>query len=187
MDRVDSKGSDLDVDLESGGTTSDEDGSKDLSSSDEHAKKLLGRVWSGLLGLDGTTGGGDGLASYNKLLNSGDVTVANMQILSDKYGQDLTGSVGKKLKEKRNKMSSKKPPKPPRPPRGPALDAADLKLVREISELALLKRKRIERMKALKKMKAEKPMSFNSNLFAMIVTFLFCFVIIFQGLLGSHI
>uniref|UniRef100_A0A5B7BC21 Transmembrane protein n=1 Tax=Davidia involucrata TaxID=16924 RepID=A0A5B7BC21_DAVIN len=188
MAHIDSGGSDFDVDLESGGTTSEEDGSKDSGSSGEHAKKLLGEVWSELEGLDGTRSV-DGLSSYNKLLNSGEISVANMQILSDKLGQETVGFVEKKLgKEKRNKMGSKMPPKPPRPPRGPSLDAADMKLVREISELTMLKRKRMERMKALKKIKAEKASLFNgSNLFAMVITILFCFVIIFQGLLGSRV
>ncbi|KAA8545265.1 hypothetical protein F0562_020049 [Nyssa sinensis] len=187
MAHIDSKGSDLDVDLENGGTTSEEDGSKDSCSSDEHAKKLFGKVWSGLEGLDGTRGV-DGLSSYNKLLNSGGISVGNLQILSDKLGKEREDFVEKKLvKDKWNKMASKMPRKPPRPPRGPSLDSADMMLVREISELTMLKRKRIERIKALKKMKAEKTPSFNSNLFAMMITVLFCFVIIFQGLLGSRV
>ncbi|KAA8536728.1 hypothetical protein F0562_029206 [Nyssa sinensis] len=104
MGYIDSGGSDLDVDLESGGTTSDEDGTKEQGSRGEQVKKLLGEAWGGLEGLDGMRGV-DGLSSYKKLLNSGEVSVANMQILSDKLGQETACFVEKKLKEKRNKQS----------------------------------------------------------------------------------
>ncbi|KAK9292978.1 hypothetical protein L1049_020960 [Liquidambar formosana] len=60
-----------------------------------------------------------------------------------------------------------------------------MKLVREISELAMLKRARVERMKALKKMRAHKASSSTSNLFAMIITILFIFVIIYQGMFSK--
>ncbi|KAG8370553.1 hypothetical protein BUALT_Bualt14G0129100 [Buddleja alternifolia] len=87
--------------------------------------------------------------------------------------------------EKCKSLSAKKPPKPPRPPRGLSLDAADQKLIKELSELAMIKRARIERMKALKKMKAAKGStvsgSSSGNFIAMLFTFLFCIVIIFQG------
>ncbi|CAA7015610.1 unnamed protein product [Microthlaspi erraticum] len=84
-------------------------------------------------------------------------------------------------KEKRKKSASK----PPRPPRGPSLDAADQKLIREIAELAMLKRARIERMRALKKSRAAKAASAASslgNVFATLLTAIFFFVLIFQGL-----
>uniref|UniRef100_A0A1J3DDD3 Transmembrane protein n=1 Tax=Noccaea caerulescens TaxID=107243 RepID=A0A1J3DDD3_NOCCA len=84
-------------------------------------------------------------------------------------------------KEKRKKSASK----PPRPPRGPSLDAADQKLIREIAELAMLKRARIERMRALKKSRAAKAASAASslgNVFATLITAIFFFVLIFQGL-----
>ncbi|GMP39934.1 hypothetical protein CsSME_00010585 [Camellia sinensis var. sinensis] len=175
MDHIDSRGGDLDVDLESGGTTSEEDG--------KYAYKLLDRPWSELAELDGSIKGRDGSGSYNKVLNSSEVLVEDEEMMSNKLGPDVVNLVDKKMEKdnKRKKTSSKIPSKPPRPPRGPSLDAADIKLVREFSELAALKRKRIERMKSLRKKKEDKPSPLNSNLFAMIVTLLFCFVIIFQG------
>lgn len=84
-------------------------------------------------------------------------------------------------KEKRKKSASK----PPRPPRGPSLDAADEKLIREIAELAMLKRARVERMRALKKSREAKAASASSslgNVFATILTAIFFFVLVFQGL-----
>ncbi|KAJ4873663.1 Uncharacterized protein Rs2_44618 [Raphanus sativus] len=86
-------------------------------------------------------------------------------------------------KEKRKKSASK----PPRPPRGPSLDAADMKLIKEIAELAMLKRARVERLKALKKTRAAKAASASAasslgNVLASILTAIFFFVLIFQGL-----
>ncbi|CAH8337072.1 unnamed protein product [Eruca vesicaria subsp. sativa] len=84
-------------------------------------------------------------------------------------------------KDKRKKSASK----PPRPPRGPSLDAADQKLVREIAELAMLKRARVERMRALKKSREAKAASSASslgNVFATLLTAIFFFVLVFQGL-----
>lgn len=85
-------------------------------------------------------------------------------------------------KEKRKKSASK----PPRPPRGPSLDAADMKLIKEIAELAMLKRARVERLKALKKTRAAKAASASAasslgNVLASILTAIFFFVLIFQG------
>lgn len=88
----------------------------------------------------------------------------------------LDGSGGEKAKKKR----SKKPPRPPRPPTHLPLDVSDQKLLNELNELALLKRARIERMKALKKMKNAKHSS-SSNFCPMIVTIIFCLVILWQG------
>uniref|UniRef100_A0ACD5ZR03 Uncharacterized protein n=1 Tax=Avena sativa TaxID=4498 RepID=A0ACD5ZR03_AVESA len=88
----------------------------------------------------------------------------------------VDGSGGEKAKKKR----SKKPPRPPRPPTYLPLDASDEKLLNELNELALLKRARIERMKALKKMKNAKHSS-TSNFCPMIVTVIFCLVILWQG------
>ncbi|XP_037484905.1 uncharacterized protein LOC119363631 [Triticum dicoccoides] len=91
----------------------------------------------------------------------------------------LDSSGGEKAKKKRS--SSKKPPRPPRPPTHLPLDASDQKLLNELNELALLKRARIERMKALKKMKNGKQGSSNSNFCPMIITIIFCLVILWQG------
>lgn len=87
------------------------------------------------------------------------------------------------VKEKRKKSGNKKAAKPPRAPRGPSLDAADQKLIREITQLAMLKRARVERMKALKKMKAAKSLSPapSSGVFSMVLTVVFCIVILLQG------
>ncbi|KAF8392710.1 hypothetical protein HHK36_023059 [Tetracentron sinense] len=185
MDHMASRGRDFAVDLENGGTTSEEDGSKDTVSSVRKAKKMLGRLRSGFVSFDGSIKGEDGGSSYNNMPNSGEVSAENVELLTDKTseGEETLSLVEKKtVKEKRKKTNSKRPPKPPRPPRGPSLDAADQKLVREISELAMMKRARIERMKALKKMKAAKSSSSNSTLIAMVITILFCLVIIFQGI-----
>lgn len=166
MGPIDLRESDLVVDLESGGTTSEEDESRDIISGGK--KKLLGKFWSG----------GDGVCSRNSVLVSAETSVENVEILTDKLGVEC---VEKKLVKEKRKKTPKKPPKPPLPPRGPSLDAADMKLVREISELAILKRARVERMKALKKTRADKASSSINSLFAMIITVLFCFVIIYQG------
>uniref|UniRef100_N1QSG3 Uncharacterized protein n=1 Tax=Aegilops tauschii TaxID=37682 RepID=N1QSG3_AEGTA len=91
----------------------------------------------------------------------------------------LDSSGGEKAKKKRS--SSKKPPRPPRPPTHLPLDASDQKLLNELNELALLKRARIERMKALKKMKNGKQGSSNSNFCPMIITIIFCLVILWQA------
>ncbi|KAL5220395.1 hypothetical protein ABZP36_025108 [Zizania latifolia] len=112
------------------------------------------------------------------------------QDFSAKHGEDKTsdgemkvGLLDKSMGEKEKKKRSKKPPRPPRPPSTSPLDAADQKLVSELSELAMLKRARIERMKALKKMKNSKPASSIGNLVALIITVIFCLVILWQGIL----
>ncbi|KAI3909185.1 hypothetical protein MKW98_012922 [Papaver atlanticum] len=148
------------------------------------ARNLLDRVWNGILAssIEVITGGEDGgknTVANGDLENGGEVV--EKKSLLQGGGEDTLSPllVGKK-KEKKSK--SKVAPKPPRPPRGPSLDAADQKLIREISELAMLKRARIERMRAHKKMKASKAASSNSNMYAMIITVMFCLVIIVQGL-----
>ncbi|XP_010267922.1 PREDICTED: uncharacterized protein LOC104605027 isoform X2 [Nelumbo nucifera] len=164
-------------DLESGGTTSEE-GSKEPISGIGQVKRLLNRVWSG------SVRGEDGMNAC-RTSNSGEFSTENQGFVTDKNsgGEESVGLPEKKVaKEKRKKPRSKKPPKPPRPPRGPSLDAADLKLIKELSEIAMLKRARIERMKTLKKMKAAKASSSNSTLSAMLITVLFCIVIILQGM-----
>ncbi|XP_043710867.1 uncharacterized protein LOC122659798 [Telopea speciosissima] len=173
---------DLLVDLESGGTTSVE-ANKEPSAGVKQTKKLLGRVLNGVVNFDGAIKGEDGTSLVNTS-SSADVCPENPEMLTDKKSSEeepLVLGEKKVVKEKRKKTSAK-PPKPPRPPRGPSLDAADMKLVREISELAMLKRARIERMKALKKMKAAKATSPSGSLCAMVITILFCLVIIFQGI-----
>ncbi|KAF8387677.1 hypothetical protein HHK36_026331 [Tetracentron sinense] len=183
MDHTASRERDLAVDLESGGTTNEENGSKYSVLGIRQAKKLLGKVWSGSISFDGSIEGEDGESSCNNVPNSGEVCTENV-LLTDRMseGEERVGLVEKSVKEKRKKTNSKRPPKPPRPPRGPLLDAVDQKLVREITELAMLKRARIERMKASKKLKAAKASSSSSTLFAMVITIIFCLVIIIQGI-----
>lgn len=92
------------------------------------------------------------------------------------------GVMEKKIVKERPKgMSAKKPPKPPRPPRGLSLDSADQKLIRELHELAKLKRARVERMKAMKKAKEARVASSKNQLFATLLTVLFCLVVLLQG------
>ncbi|KAJ4956829.1 hypothetical protein NE237_013612 [Protea cynaroides] len=173
---------DLLIDLECGGTTSEE-GNKEPCTGIKQTKKSLGRVWDGFLSFDGAIKGEDAMSLINAS-SSANLCPENLEILTDKkFGEDPLGlEENKMVKEKRKKTKSKKSPKPPRPPRGPSLDAHDMKLVREISELSMLKRARIERMKALKKMKAAKATSSSNSLCAMIFTILFFLVLIFQGM-----
>lgn len=94
----------------------------------------------------------------------------------------MDSSGGEKTKKKR----SKKPPRPPRPLTPTPLDVSDQKLLNELSELAVLKRARIERMKALKKMKNAKQGSSGGNLCPLIITIIFCIVILWQGFFSGH-
>jgi hypothetical protein len=96
-------------------------------------------------------------------------------------GEEKLGLLDSSGGEKAKKKRSKKPPRPPRPPTHLPLDVSDQKLLNELNELALLKRARIERMKALKKMKNAKHSS-TSNFCPMIVTVIFCLVILWQGI-----
>ncbi|KAL5202859.1 hypothetical protein ABZP36_013811 [Zizania latifolia] len=96
-------------------------------------------------------------------------------------GEEKLGLLDTSGGEKAKKKRSKKPPRPPRPPTPTPLDVSDQKLLNELSELAVLKRARIERMKALKKMKNAKQGSSSSNLFPLIITIIFCLVILWQG------
>ncbi|XP_008661729.1 uncharacterized protein [Zea mays] len=95
----------------------------------------------------------------------------------------LDSSGGDKAKKKRSK---KKPPRPPRPLTPTPLDVSDQKLLNELSELAVLKRARVERMKALKKMKNAKQGFSGGNLCPLIVTVIFCVVILWQGFFSGH-
>lgn len=171
------------IDLESG-TRSVIDGqeaSRDVGSSVGQAKKVLNRVWSGFVSIDGSIKGEESVHSGNGKVEG---PLPNGGTLVDKRfeGEKKAGPLEKKTgAEKPKKKNRKKPPKPPRPPHPPTLDAADRKLISEISELAVLKRARIERMKASKKMKNAKSTSSTSNLVALIITTLFCLVIIWKG------
>ncbi|PIA38060.1 hypothetical protein AQUCO_02900121v1 [Aquilegia coerulea] len=178
------------VDLESGGTTSEDEGNKDPALAVRQAKIYLGKVWSGIISLDESIKDEHSLRSSNSVSNS---SMENGDSRTDKSsgGEENVNLLPKKsVKEKRNK-GAKKHPKPPRPPGGPSLDVVDQKLVREISELTMLKRARVERLKAQKKNRAAKvssssSSSSSSSLCAMIVTLLFCLIIFFQGMFSRN-
>ncbi|XP_074319979.1 uncharacterized protein LOC141656824 [Silene latifolia] len=109
----------------------------------------------------------------------GRLIVVDKKVVEERDNGDVERKV---VKEKPKGMSAKKPPKPPRPPRGLSLDSADQKLIRELHELARLKRARVERMKGLKKAKEAKAMSSKNQLFATLLTILFCLVLLLQGM-----
>lgn len=179
MDHIPSRDAEFELDLESGGTTSEEDVTKDLEPVSTWSSVTLDRfLCRGYGSLDGSIMREDRANLCHNVSNSTGFSVGNVKV--EKEGK--FDSAEKPVKEKRQKTGSKKAPKPPRPPRGPSLDPADHKLIREISELAMLKRARVERMKAVRKMKAAKTSSSNSNCAAMVFTVLFCLVIIFQGM-----
>lgn len=137
--------------------------------------------------VDGSVKGGKGENLGGNAENGNKGSSENLQVLIelDKTVVHTDPLEKKSKKDKRKTMSAKKHPKPPRPPRGLSLDAADQKLIKELAELAMIKRARIERMKALKKMKAGKgsssPSSSGGSFFAMLLTVLFCVVIVCQG------
>ncbi|KAG1338822.1 hypothetical protein COCNU_04G011280 [Cocos nucifera] len=181
MDTKSSTERDVLIDLESGkgSVINGQEAYRDVGSSVGPAKKVLNRVWSGFVSIDGSIKGEESAHSSNSQVEG---PQANGGTLVDKRfgGQEKVDPLEKKTGAEKPKKNCKKPPKPPRPPNSPTLDAADRKLIREISELAVLKRARIERVKALKKMKNGKSFS-SSNLGALIITALFCLVIIWQG------
>lgn len=186
MGNLDSEGSDTDIDLESGGTTSEEDGGIVHDLSADQGKKVLRRTWSGFVGLNRSARVGNGLSSYDEVSISGRGSADNVNIISDQLAEDFVVSLEKNISREKKTSNSKNPSKPPRPPKGPLLDAADMKYVKEFSELARLKRRRVERMNKLKKKRSEQESSSSSNIIAMVVTCVFGFVIIFHGLLGSR-
>ncbi|KAL4361144.1 hypothetical protein GQ457_04G029410 [Hibiscus cannabinus] len=190
MDRSYLKERDIEVDIESGGTTSEDERTKGHhGSSNLPTKRTFSKVWSDLLSFDRLGKGRCGINSCGNASSFGSVEVENMEFLVDKSSEgeenrELMALVEKNFAEgKCKKTNSRKPPKPPRPPKGPLLDAADQELVREIAELAMRKRARMKRIKAMKKMKASKAAaSSNSSLSAMVITIIFCLVMLFQGI-----
>lgn len=189
MDPLFTRERDIEVDLESGGINSEDERTKDRVPSNLQTKRTLSGVWSDLLSFDKI---GKGESSMNSCSSSssfgGGVEGENMECLVDKNSEgeenhELMAVAEKNLAEvKCKKKSTRKPPKPPRPPKGPLLDAADQKLVREIAELAMRKRARMKRIKTLRRMKEAKASSSSSGLYAMVITVLFCFVLLFQGI-----
>lgn len=182
MSQFDSRGRELEVDLESGGTTNEEDKMKDPISANGQTKTILKRACTGPVGFHG-------LANSS---NFSHLAADNVELLIDNNSegeegkQNITFVDRKDVVEKRIKKNLKKPPKPPRPPKGLSLDAADQKLMKEITELAMRKRARIERLKALKKMRAAKTSSWSSSLSAMVITIVFCLIIIYQGISSRY-
>ncbi|CAN6468977.1 unnamed protein product [Victoria cruziana] len=175
-------------DLESGRPNSTGEESKVTTSGTEQSRRSPGIGRSNFVMLDGPVRGVDGQNLSNKATYSSDVCPESPELSAmKKLMEDKVSLRENRLDgEKPRKPGCKKPPKPPRPPKAPSLDAADLKLVQQISEVAMLKRARVERMKALKKMKVNKSSSSSNGSFcAMIITILFCLVIILQGVF-SH-
>ncbi|KAI3953144.1 hypothetical protein MKW92_045703 [Papaver armeniacum] len=181
MDQMVMRERDFEVDLESGGTTSEEE--RIINPALRQSDNLLGRVWNRF------TSNNEGLIiseTPDPISSSSDGASETAELLTDRKSEGEEQTMGnlekKKVKEKRKKTISKKPP---RPPRGPALDAVDRKMVKEITELAILKRARIERMKAMKKMKAAKAATPFTSILAMLFTILFCLVIVFHGMFSG--
>lgn len=181
MAHMDSRESNSDADLEYGEIRRLDDQNKGRSCISQHSNKMVDRGWNMVRGSNGSIKGDNLLTACNNVLNYGE----NLEIYVDELGEEAASLVKKKMVAE--KWKSKKPPKPPRPPGTPSFDEADIKLCREISELARLKYARIRQMKALKKKRADKVSSPVVRFFAMVITILFCYVIIFQGILGSWI
>ncbi|GMI76012.1 hypothetical protein like AT1G02380 [Hibiscus trionum] len=178
---------DVELDLESGGTTSEDERTKDHVSSSLQTKRTLSGVWSDLWSFDRIVKGESGINSCSSSSSFGGVEGENVEFLMDKNlegeeNHELVALAEKSLREAKCKKNTRKPPKPPRPPKGPLLDAADQKLMREIADLAMRKRARMKQIKAMKRMKEEKASSSSTSLYAMVITVLFCFVILFQGI-----
>ncbi|OIT30662.1 PREDICTED: uncharacterized protein LOC109209681 isoform X1 [Nicotiana attenuata] len=186
MDHIQSRESDLEIDLESGGTTSEEEGSNNRYLTEEASNKELYKAGSGFRGVQPSHGFArkqDGSNSYKKVLSADELSVRCTEIWSNKVREEMENSRDDKMDIERTRKP--KPPKPPRPPKGPSLDAADIKFVKEISEIAIWKRRRTERIKALKKIKKESASPSKMNILATVITVLFFLIIIFQGTLVS--
>ncbi|XP_040991091.1 uncharacterized protein LOC121238307 isoform X2 [Juglans microcarpa x Juglans regia] len=187
MDHMTPRERDFEGDIESGLTISEDESIKvPFLGATKQETTLLEKICGGFI--DGPIKNKE--SSCGDFSNSNRFSPETVRMVSNKILERVEAVDYVKItpvKDKRKKSSNKKPPKPPRPPRGPSLDAADQKLIKEISELAMLKKARIERMKALKKMKVAKSSSPNSSsIFAMVLTILFCLVIIFQGMSSSR-
>ncbi|KAG6417795.1 hypothetical protein SASPL_119988 [Salvia splendens] len=194
------------IDIENG----DANGSKDSSSDSTWGKKILKRIGSGILNLNGSVDDEAGVKSdvgteeeldkeTTKLLSDkarggeeGEGVVPPVERDNERGGEGRAPPVEK---ERRKGGKAKKAAKPPRPPKGPTLDAADMRLLKEISRLAIKKRERMEHLKALKKNKSPKlssPSSSSSSssacssaatISAMFVTIFFFLVLILRGII----
>ncbi|MBA0589831.1 uncharacterized protein LOC105802933 [Gossypium raimondii] len=189
MDHSYLKETSVEVDLESGGTVNEDERTKGHGSSNLQTNRTFSRVWTDLLRFGSVGKGKYGVNSCSSSSRFGSVENENMKFWVDKSSEGEDNHDLMALEEKnfaddncKNK-NSRKPPKPPRPSKAPLLDAADQRLVREIAELSMRKRARIKRINAMKKMKAANAApSSSSSLFAMVITVIFCLVILFQGI-----
>lgn len=182
MSQFVSRGRELEVDLESGGTTNEEDKMRDPISANGQTKTILKRACTGPVGFHGLANS----SNFSHLATDNVELLIDNNLEGEEGKQNITFVDRKDVVEKRIKKNLKKPPKPPRPPKGLSLDAADQKLMKEITELAMRKRARIERLKALKKMRAAKTSSWSSSLSAMVITIVFCLIIIYQGISSRY-
>ncbi|KAG5231652.1 transmembrane protein [Salix suchowensis] len=159
-----SRGRELEVDLESGGTTNQEDKVRDPISANGQTKTILKRACTGPMG-------------FHRLANSpnfSELAAEDVELLIDNNSEGEEGQQNITFVDRKDV--------PPRPPKGLSLDAADQKLMKEITELAMRKRARIERLKAIKKMRAAKTSSWSSSLSAMVITIVFCLIIYIKPL-----
>ncbi|XP_062197287.1 uncharacterized protein LOC133900156 isoform X2 [Phragmites australis] len=148
-----------------------------------HARIMLDGSWDDLVALkDGRSHHMSCCSSHSR--DSSSIAKNGESMASE--GEMNVGLSNNSVGDKEKKKWSKKPPRPPRPSTTSPLDPADQKLISELSELSMLKRARIERMKALKKMKNSKPASSIGNLVALIITVIFCFFILWQGVFSRH-
>lgn len=182
MDQTISREKDFEVDLESGGNTSEEDEFRDIDSCERQSKSW---AWNRLLNFDGSKKLETGVETCCSSSKSDDVIDDNVELLVGSHLEDVQKELchvkNNNDKEKKKKKTNSKPP---RPPKGPSLDAADQKLVKELAELALRKRARIKKLKAMRNMKARKAPSPYTGLSALVITIFFLTIIILQGKLG---
>lgn len=188
MDQPISRERDFEIDLESGGNTSEEDECKDLDSSERESKSSFSWSWNRLLNFDGSKQHETGVETCSSSSKSGDVMDDNVELSVNTYLEDvqkqLSLVMNNNAKDK-NKKTTSMPPKPPRPPKGPLLDAADQMLVKEMAELALRKRAMTKKMKAMRKVKARKASSSYTGLSALVITVFFLTIIILQGIVKA--
>jgi len=174
------------VDLESGNGTaiSNRNNGVDASFSVGHGRTSSNGVWNGCVGANGCLKD-DKNQHMDCSPPASDVVAKNGDDRKSE-GEEKLGLLDSSGGEKAKKKRSKKPPRPPRPLTPTPLDVSDQKLLNELSELAMLKKARIERMKALKKMKNAKQGASGGNLCPLIITIIFCIVILWQGFFSGH-
>jgi hypothetical protein len=172
------------IDLESGSCNlvSELSNGVDASSTVGQARTAHNGTWNGSMGANEGVRG-DGSPHMGSSPPASDASSTKNGDDRKSEGDEKLGLLDSSGAEKTKKKRSKKPPRPPRPPTPTPLDISDQKLLNELNEIAVLKRARIERMKALKKMKNAKEGSSSTNLCPLIITIIFCVVILWQGIL----